>query len=152
MVDNSNRKVLIAMDGSEYSEEALKWFASKVYKNEDDVIVLHVTDHKESLSYSSPWLPMDPMIFQMKVKEEEDKAKETIKKVDALIKDVGIKAHVIRAHGNPGEQITKKAEELGVSMVIIGSRGLGTIRRTIMGSVSDFVLHHSHIPVVIFRH
>lgn len=31
----------------------------------------------------------------------------------------------------------------------MGSRGLGTIRRTILGSVSDYVVHHANVPVVV---
>ncbi|XP_048741472.2 universal stress protein Sll1654-like isoform X2 [Ostrea edulis] len=49
----------------------------------------------------------------------------------------------------PGEGIVKTARELNASMIIMGSRGLGTIRRTILGSVSDYVVHHSHVPVIV---
>ncbi|XP_061172959.1 universal stress protein YxiE-like [Saccostrea echinata] len=153
MADNGNkRKVMIAMDGSEYSEGALKWFVKNLYrKNDDDVIVLHVTDHRDSMSYSSPWMPVDPALITLAFQKEEEKAKITIKKLDAIIMDAGLQANVVRAHGNPGEQIVKKSEELGITMIIIASRGLGTIRRTIMGSVSDYVVHHSSIPVIVFR-
>ena len=34
-------------------------------------------------------------------------------------------------------------------LIVIGSRGLGVIRRTILGSVSDYVVNHTHIPVVV---
>jgi nucleotide-binding universal stress UspA family protein len=36
-------------------------------------------------------------------------------------------------------------------MVVMGTRGQGTVRRTIMGSVSDYVAHHSKVPVLVFR-
>lgn len=54
--------------------------------------------------------------------------------------------------GNPGEQIVKKAEDIKATLVITGSRGLGTIRRTVLGSVSDYVIHHSHVPVIVYQH
>lgn len=50
---------------------------------------------------------------------------------------------------NPGEGIVKTAIELDADMIIMGSRGLGTIRRTILGSVSDYVVHHANVPVVV---
>ena len=53
--------------------------------------------------------------------------------------------------GKPGEAIVKFAEEKKVTMVIMGTRGLGSIRRTIMGSVSDYVVHHAHCPVIVCR-
>ena len=37
-------------------------------------------------------------------------------------------------------------------MIVMGTRGLGAIRRTILGSVSDYVLHHTKIPLVICHH
>ncbi|KAJ8301778.1 hypothetical protein KUTeg_020765 [Tegillarca granosa] len=52
--------------------------------------------------------------------------------------------------GNPKEQIMKLAEELNPSFIVCGSRGLGTFRRTVLGSFSEFLLHHSHAPVLIY--
>ena len=48
-----------------------------------------------------------------------------------------------------GHGIVKKAQELDVGLVVMGTRGRGLIRRTILGSVSDYVLHHSSIPVLV---
>lgn len=46
----------------------------------------------------------------------------------------------------------KAAEEAHAQLVIVGSRGHGKVRRTLLGSVSDYVLHHSHVPVIVCRH
>lgn len=54
--------------------------------------------------------------------------------------------------GKPGEVICKLAAEEGAALIVVGTRGLGKIRRTIMGSVSDYVIHHSHVPVLVCRH
>lgn len=37
-------------------------------------------------------------------------------------------------------------------MIVIGSRGFGRIRRTLMGSVSNFVVHHSPVPVALCKY
>lgn len=64
-----------------------------------------------------------------------------------------INGEVIRIQGgNPGHQIVHKTKEMNVDILVTGSRGLGKIRRTLMGSVSDFLVHHSHIPVLVYRH
>jgi len=59
---------------------------------------------------------------------------------------------VVKYGHHPGESIVDLAVQEQVSMVVMGTRGLGTIRRTILGSVSDYVLHHVHCPVAIFRY
>lgn len=50
---------------------------------------------------------------------------------------------------NPGDGVLSAAKDVGAAMIVTGSRGLGVIRRTILGSVSDYILHHSNIPVAV---
>ena len=49
----------------------------------------------------------------------------------------------------PGEGICGAATEYKADLIIMGTRGLSTLRRTVLGSVSDYVLHHSHTPVAV---
>lgn len=49
----------------------------------------------------------------------------------------------------PGEGIVGLIHEMNIQLVVMGSRGLGNFRRTILGSVSDYVLHHAQIPICI---
>ena len=61
---------------------------------------------------------------------------------------------VVQAHsraGRPNSEITDLAEEIGASLVVVGSRGLGTMRRVLMGSVSDSVVRHAHCSVMVVR-
>ena len=53
------------------------------------------------------------------------------------------------ADGTPGETIVKVAHENNANTIILGCRGLGTVRRTLLGSVSDYVVHHAHIPTCV---
>ena len=49
------------------------------------------------------------------------------------------------------EEIIALAEELGVGLIVVGSRGRGRIRRALAGSVSDWVVRHAHFPVLVVR-
>jgi nucleotide-binding universal stress UspA family protein len=53
--------------------------------------------------------------------------------------------------GKPEEEIVALAEELGVGLIVMGSRGLGGVRRALMGSVSNSVVRHAHCPVMVVR-
>jgi len=53
--------------------------------------------------------------------------------------------------GAVDEEVIGLAEELGAALIVMGSRGLGAMRRTLMGSVSDSMLKHAHCPVLIVR-
>lgn len=54
--------------------------------------------------------------------------------------------------GKPGESVVHEAHEHHADVILCGSRGHGKLRRTFMGSVSDYIVHHSHVPVVVCRH
>jgi nucleotide-binding universal stress UspA family protein len=58
-------------------------------------------------------------------------------------------AHLLR--GEPDKEVVHLSEEIGAGLIIMGSRGLGGIRRALMGSVSDSVVRHAHCPVMIVR-
>jgi nucleotide-binding universal stress UspA family protein len=57
--------------------------------------------------------------------------------------------HLIEGRVAPG--IVGLAEELGAGLIVMGSRGLGGIRRALMGSISDSVVRHAHCPVMVVR-
>lgn len=63
-----------------------------------------------------------------------------------------LSGHVKQQCGKPGEAIIEASKEEGASMLILGTRGMGLVRRTLVGSVSDYCLHHSDVPVLICRH
>lgn len=51
----------------------------------------------------------------------------------------------------PGELIVDTARKENATYVIMGRRGQGKLRRTVLGSVSDFVIHHIHCPIIVSR-
>ena len=64
------------------------------------------------------------------------------------------RATVAQAHlrmGRADQEVVALAEELGAGLVVMGSRGLGGLRRLLMGSVSDSVIRHAHCPVLGVR-
>ena len=51
----------------------------------------------------------------------------------------------------PDHGILAVGEEIGTGLIVLGSRGLGGLKRALMGSVSDSVLRHVHCPVLVVR-
>ena len=60
-----------------------------------------------------------------------------------------LKCRLIKESGAPGEAVCKVIKERKVDHVVMGSRGLGTVSRALVGSVSDYCLHHSSVPVSV---
>ena len=55
------------------------------------------------------------------------------------------------AIGDPDKEIVRFAEDEHADLIVLGSRGLGRLRRALLGSVSDSVVRHAHCPVLVVR-
>jgi nucleotide-binding universal stress UspA family protein len=51
----------------------------------------------------------------------------------------------------PDQGILAIGEDVGTGLIVLGSRGLGGVKRALMGSVSDSVVRHAHCPVLVVR-
>ena len=61
---------------------------------------------------------------------------------------------VAEAHlrgGRTSDEVVALSDELGVGLLVLGSRGLGTVQRILMGSHSEEIVHHAHVPVLVLR-
>lgn len=60
-----------------------------------------------------------------------------------------MKCRLYKGNGKPGESICQLATDYDADQIVMGSRGCGTVRRTLIGSVSDYCVHHSGVPVTV---
>ena len=74
-----------------------------------------------------------------------------IGKYEKLCKEREMKFETFMLEGEhkPAHMICKLAEEKNAASITVGQRGLGTISRALLGSTSDYVLHHSRVPVMV---
>ena len=83
-----------------------------------------------------------------------ERAKDILDEQVAKIEQEGGKVaekHLRIAERYRAQQIVKVAEDIGAGLIVMGSRGLGGVRRALMGSVSDSVVRHAHCPVLVVR-
>ncbi|KAF2923346.1 hypothetical protein DAI22_07g183200 [Oryza sativa Japonica Group] len=173
-VGSSHRRIAIAVDLSDESAYAVRWAVANYLRPGDAVILLHV--RPTSVLYGADWgsvdlsLPAanpnpsgDPPSAEDDAeaaarKMEDDFDAFTASKADDLakpLKDAGIpyKIHIVKDH-DMKERLCLEVERLGLSAVIMGSKGFGASRRTSkgrLGSVSDYCVHHCVCPVVVVR-
>ncbi|WAR25048.1 Y577-like protein [Mya arenaria] len=152
----SERVVAIAIDGSDNAKYAFDFYKQNIRKVNDRVYLVHSVEINSVLHstqwYSSPYSFDKEMLMKL-LEEEKGKIRKKLEEFAVLLKDAGIDGTVKSIHAeSPGEGIVKAVDEIGAAVVVIGCRGMGKLRRTFMGSVSDYVLHHSPVPVIVCRH
>jgi nucleotide-binding universal stress UspA family protein len=138
-------KILLATDASEEATLAFQTAADLSERTGSELHVIHVGEvplvyHPERHGYGAEY------------EEHEREARQLLEAQVERIKGAGVT--VAQAHlrmGRADEEIVVLAEELGADLVAMGSRGLGGVRRGLMGSVSDSVVRHAHCPVLITR-
>jgi len=147
----ADRVVVIAIDGSEQAEHAFQFYVNNLHQSGNSLVLVHAAE--PPLINASQAVMLSQPVWDQLLETEKQKVK-------ALEESY---AEKMRAHslsgkikaifsGKPGEVVVDLAMEEKASMIVMGTRGLGTIRRTLMGSVSDYVVHHAHCPVVVCRH
>ncbi|KAJ6761899.1 hypothetical protein OIU74_024546 [Salix koriyanagi] len=176
----ANRRVAIAVDLSDESAYAVKWAVQNYLRPGDAVILLHV--RPTSVLYGADWGSIQHQINnnntpcdqddpnspgnQERQKLEDDFDSFTNNKANLLAKplleaDIPFKIHIVKDH-DMKERLCLEVERLGLSAVIMGSRGFGATRkmggakggivgRGRLGSVSDYCVHHCVCPVIVVR-
>src|SRR5829696_2934460 len=132
-------RILLATDGSEDAAFAARTALNLANKTGSELHVVYVEEVPRRLSYSK-----SPSLEEMIDPEFEEQVQK--------IKEAG--GEIAQAHprfGRPYAEIVYLAEELEAGMVVVGSRGEGGVRRALLGSVSDSVVHHAHCPVLVVR-
>ncbi|XP_033749472.1 universal stress protein Sll1388-like [Pecten maximus] len=143
---------IVCMDGSGEAENAFKWYIKNVHNNNSYVIIVHCVDHRKLNTFGSIWEPSDHGLIMLAYKEEEKRADKKVEQLQQTLNASGVKGEVVKSSGEPGPTVIGIAKDRKANMILTGCRGLGTIRRTFLGSVSDYIMHHSEVPVLICRH
>jgi nucleotide-binding universal stress UspA family protein len=152
-------KMLVCTDGSEHSQKALEK-ASKIASAPgiEELAVINVYDSKMDL-HTSAWGSRDFAVTETDIKrlrEMHEEQKEVRKKMldDAVryLAEKGITARAILKEGHPSHTIVNVAEEEGFDTIVIGSRGLGGLKKLLLGSVSNAVAQEAvNCTVIIVK-
>jgi nucleotide-binding universal stress UspA family protein len=143
------KRILLATDGSEEAEMASKAAVELAASSHSELHVVAVGgEYHPGIEITA-----DPALFEETLRELEGEAQKGLDKQVMKIEEARgkvAKAH-LRMGGRPDNEIVSLAEEIGAGLIVMGSRGLGGIRRALMGSVSDSVVRHAHCPVMVVR-
>ena len=141
-------RILLATDGSEQAELAVLRAVELADATDSELHVVHVGVVPIFLQSYPGTLGYERTLYE----QIEEVSKERLRKQSLRVKAAG--GTVAGAHLRMGAvalEIVALAEELQADLIVMGCRGLGAVRRALMGSVSDSVVRHAHCPVLVVR-
>ncbi len=134
-------KILLATDGSAFSEDAARFLTRLNYSPQDEIIVLHVIT---SVPYDDD--------YQAQIKRFIRRVSPEIRRtaVDIL---GHVRAKIIsqEEEGAPDEAIMRVATEAGVDLIVMGARGIRGLKSLFIGSVTRSVAAVSSIPLLVTK-
>lgn len=133
-------KILVAYDGSESARRALDEAASFA-RTGDTVTVVSVAEV----------LPQVGRAGAMLVPEEHEERQRELAEATTILKERGVEAEAVERRGEAATMILDEAEKEGADLIVIGTRGLNSAKRWLLGSVSTKVLHHAPCNVLVVR-
>lgn len=148
-------RIIIGADGSPESNAAIRSVASRDWPRGTEVILLTATgkipvdEYKAMVGMTLP----EDVSPELKAKHDElASIKHVLEEVlEAQLRAKGLFVSTIVKEGDPRKILLEEAEKWGADCIFVGSRGLGTIKRLFLGSVSTAICNRAHCSVEIVR-
>ncbi|HEY7540833.1 MAG TPA: universal stress protein [Methylomirabilota bacterium] len=136
-------RVLLATDGSKDSREATAFLKELPLPAATTVRIVAVVSLLEFALDSTSAPALKRVVL--------DRAQEVTEEARATLAPRGFTIETGVAEGDPRKEIVRQADEWKADLVVLGARGLGGVKRFLLGSVSDAVARHATCPVLIVK-
>ncbi len=154
-------KILVAIDGSEISKHIFDEALALAKEIRASLMLLHVLSGEEGGSNMPMLSSMGDDagvrggnwdIDQKQWEALENQGLELLRSHMARANTVGVYTEFRQIAGSPGSTICEVARTCGVDLIVTGRRGHSGLGELILGSVSNYVLHHAPCSVLIVQH
>jgi nucleotide-binding universal stress UspA family protein len=137
------RRVLVAIDGSEAAVRAARMGADVATR----------FGAKVTLAYVVPRLLLPPDVYGLTVedleREQSSHGQEVLRTAFVALSGLGVEVDTRVLSGPPAETLAEAAAAPDVDLVVVGSRGQGAVKRVLLGSVSDRLVHICPKPILV---
>jgi nucleotide-binding universal stress UspA family protein len=149
-MDDGALRVLLATDGSEPAGLAVDLVSNIAWPDASEITVAHAVETAAGL-FGGAW-PGLAMIGTDEIEEAiRAEAQRTVTEASARSERPGLSVEAVVLRGRPATAIVDRALAMHADLVVVGSRGHGTIESMLLGSVSAEVVDHAPSPVLVAR-
>ncbi|KAB1211355.1 Universal stress protein A-like protein [Morella rubra] len=153
------RTIGVGMDYSATSKGALRWAADNLIEEGDRLVLIHVqppkSDHTRKQLFEDTGSPLVPLEEFREINFSKQYGltndPEVLDILDTASKTGGAKVVAKIYWGDPREKLCGAVDDLKLDSLVVGSRGLGPIKRVLLGSVSKHVVTNASCPVTVVK-
>ncbi|MEM1447952.1 MAG: universal stress protein [Planctomycetota bacterium] len=135
--------ILVAVDESDHADKTLEQAARLAQAFQSRMTLVHAFPSSVDI-VGSP-------VYTNVLAQRTEKGQQVLDEMHARLGDAGPQVGTELCEGPAADAVLSKAKELEVDLIVLGSRGLGTVERWLLGSVGHKVSHLAHCPVLIVR-
>jgi nucleotide-binding universal stress UspA family protein len=154
-------KILVALDRSDMHRSIFNEALAIAKANNSDLMLLHVLSPEEEGSpglpiYSGPTvypIPDEAYLetYRQQWEEYENRGLAFLQSLVEEAAEAGISAEFTQSMGNAGRKICQLARTWGADLILVGRRGRSGLSELFLGSVSNYVMHHSSCSVLVVQ-
>ncbi|UVT16183.1 MAG: universal stress protein [Nitrospira sp.] len=133
------RHVVLAIDGSAASDKAAKF------------LMRHVNPMPDGPDREPVLVTVVHAIAYLRYPEVKEAGKALVRRCGDKLAKTGFQIHEVLRLGKPADEILTVATKNKADLIVTGAKGLGAIRRVVLGSVSTRVVQHAHCGVLVVR-
>ncbi len=152
------KRILVAVDRSEKNNSVFDSAVTLAKATGATLMLLHVLSDNESGYPALPTYAYYPMIddrdfevYREKLAEYKKWGLDFLQNLTEKATEAGVDSEYTQLTGNPGRIICELADTWEADLIMVGSRGLKGIKEMFLGSVSNYVTHHTPCSVLIVR-
>lgn len=135
-------RILLATDLSSASAQAATQALDLARDLRAELLIVNVVDGRGSAPRPGPGTPLGQL-----TRPREAEARD----LAARAQRAGVQTRFLVWEGEPGEAIVDAARSESADLIVVGSRGRGTVGRLLLGSVSEHVVSNARCPVLVAR-
>ena len=145
------KKMLVAYDGSEASKKAIDLVCKCANKEDEMTLLTVVPAELAESSFTKMLLPTIDLSEIVKSGSFKQKAMESLSKIVKEIDYKFSKVSIAVEAGDPADEILLSAKKYNANIIVVGYKGYGKEGRFLLGSVTDKVVRHATVSVLVVR-
>jgi len=147
-------RILVCLDGSELAEQILPYATEQALRFNSKLTLLQIVPMPSSVYMASATgeLPQTGNMIAKDIQKQDAEAKAYLDGVAQSLREKGLDVEcVVLGPLQPGKAIAKYAQDNAIDLICIATRGRSGLGRVVFGSVADYVLRASGLPILVIK-